>query len=136
MINKADIIISLEWLSLPTDKYYLGLGGSMVMQDIKTNTRDLDISVSHELFNELSCTYDTTIAPMGGSMISLLGGLITIFPEDIIPSKIEYLDSYPIETLSSIRNWKQIRGRMKDLMDVKLIDLYLERRRSHEIKSN
>ncbi len=122
MLNKDDILKKLNNLSLDKDKFIIISGASMVLQDVKDVTSDIDISISTDIEDKLN-----------GLNYHIGFYNEKIYEKDNIEffttyyEEIDYIiiNGYKVATLEYVLKLKQKLNRKKDLKDIKLLDLYL-----------
>jgi len=52
-LNREQFLQRLEDLKLPKKKYVVIAGGAMLLHGLRTDTRDVDVSVDHDLFQKI-----------------------------------------------------------------------------------
>lgn len=123
-LDKMDILEILSRYEINPNEYKILSGASLVLQDVKSNTHDIDIAVSEKLFNELlqkyNCRYEKT-NPNGTKVYMIDDALnfSTNYYETIETTKS---NGYNIQTLESIKKLKKELNRPKDKYDIFLID--------------
>lgn len=130
MLNKEKILLLLNELNLPKDKYALGTSGSLVLFGIKEYANDLDIDCCADLYDsflEKGCK-EWIYYPKEGHMariIDLSEEIQLIRKESLNRSDIVFIDGFPVYSVESVRRFKEFLGREKDKKDIELIDRYL-----------
>lgn len=124
MFNKEQIKNTINELGISNNEYILYMGGSLVMNNIRPTTMDLDLGVSKEVFATLSKGHDITIAKWTGDRKFDNGNLEIFEKIDLNNVSSEIIDGVTVQTLDSVIEWKQNGGREKDLKDIALIKLH------------
>mgnify|MGYP003292692262 CR=1 FL=1 len=120
-MTKSDIIKRLQELNFASNEYWLITGGAMVLYDLRSTTKDIDLGCSTALADTLeSCGYATTRLPDGTRKISVAED-IEIF-EEWIYDRIDMREEIPVISLKGLLEMKKILGREKDFEDIKLIE--------------
>lgn len=127
-INKEDIIEILRNYNLNKEEFCIISSASLVLQDAKNTTRDIDISVSDKLFNELlenyNCLYEKTNPD--GSSVYMIDDVINFSNNYYQSVDTTKLDGYNVQTLESVKQLKKELNRKKDQYDLFLIDQKLK----------
>lgn len=126
-MNKTDILNTLGKYHLDINEFMIISGASMVIQEIKENTKDIDIAVSKEYYDYLEKNYKCDVA-------KVINGLNIYSIDDVINFSTNYYnkdeaimyEGYPIQKLDKIREMKLKLSRQKDIQDINLINKYLE----------
>lgn len=133
-----DYISRVKELNLPEDEFMVY--GSAILDVLGIRkAQDVDILVSSELFEKLEKErgwqrhhkYPTTLEhPEGisGAKVNLDFMKENYSLEDVLPLAI-YIESVPFMSLEMLINAKTQLGREKDLVDIKLIEDYLEKQK-------
>ena len=101
-LNKQDILNILEKYNLNSEDCTILSGASLVLQDVKPTTTDIDIAVSDNLYKKLLKEYDCNF-------------------ERTIGKHNIYFIGYKVQTLESIMELKKNLNRPKDQKDIKKI---------------
>ncbi|HMS50164.1 MAG TPA: hypothetical protein PKA02_01840 [Candidatus Saccharibacteria bacterium] len=135
MTGKA-ILRRVKELDLPKGEYIVFGSCPMALAEIRESS-DVDLLVSKELFSTLeksgwkilnkgpgdkpltSDIFEAHYAWNFSSYTPTLEGLL---------STATIVEGIPFASLEEVRKWKQSSGRPKDLVDIKLIDNYLEKK--------
>lgn len=122
MLNKEEIIKILETIDLPKDKFIIVSGASMVLQDIKKETSDIDLSISQELESKL-----TNLKYHLGYNNDKVYEMENIELFTTYYEKIDYtiINGYKVATPEYTLKLKRQLNRKKDEKDIKQLDLYL-----------
>lgn len=131
MLNREKILLLLDKLNLPKDKYALGTSGSLVLFGVKDEANDLDIDCDSVLYDSfLEKGYKEWIYyPKEGHtahIIDLSEEIQLIRKAELNRLDIVEIDGVSVYTVESVRRFKEFLGREKDLRDIELIDKYLE----------
>ena len=130
------LLEELETLNLPKDEYALWGSAPLVIRGIKVENHDLDILVTKKLWNELAKNHQVQLFQNKTEQ----GKFITIGRLDFIQHIIGFteteceamikqadiINGYFFVTLKDIIKWKNILQREKDILDIKLIEQYLQ----------
>ena len=132
-MNKEDIISKVKTLKLPQDSFIVFGSCPMVIAGIR-EANDIDLLVSEEIYERLKnsgwqkvdkgtkdepLTYDVFEAHKNWNFSSYNPTL-----QDLLATSTK-VESIPFASLAEVRKWKVASGRDKDIVDIKLIDLYL-----------
>lgn len=121
-LNKDDIFDKLKTLNLDKDKFIVISGASMVVQNIKKETNDIEIIIDPEIEEELiSFSYKIGFT---GNKVYMLND-IELFIDWYDETDYVIIDGYKFATLESILKLKKELNRKKDLSDIKALDLAL-----------
>lgn len=126
----------LKNLNLPKGKYAIFGSGPLGVKNIR-DTRDLDIIVDEELFNEYKDmpSWEFKSFEKNGHYVEMIENNGIEFykkwgPGDWDTRKLineaELINDLPFVKLEIVKKWKQTSRREKDLKDVQLIDEYLQ----------
>ncbi len=121
-MNKTEIINRIKSLNLPKEEYIIISGASMVVQGLKEETKDIDISISANLEKKLSnLPYHFGIN--GGKVYELPD--IELFRDFYETTDYIEIEGIRYATLESVLKLKKTLNRKKDQKDIKAIDLAL-----------
>jgi hypothetical protein len=127
-INKENIIKMINnEIDIPRDKFFVGSGSALVLHGVKDYTNDIDLVVENDyFFNELSKKYKIESAKFNGKRIEINNDIecfnIDSWAPEVYDYETETVEGLQVETLESIKKWKEIFGRDKDLLDIQLIN--------------
>lgn len=124
MMNKNDIINFLKKYNINPNEAIILSGASMVLNDIKEYTNDIDISVSIEYEKFLLENYDCKLEKITPD------GHKVWFIDDVINFSNNYWNCFPtntvngyrIQTLNSVLELKNTLNREKDKKDICLLE--------------
>lgn len=123
MLNKLQILDILNYYNLPKNEYVIISGASMVLQDVKENTSDIDISVSEKLYDYLLKNYECKLEKILENNVRVwyLGDInfSTNFYQTV---EYENINGYQCQTIEDILKLKKKLNRGKDLNDIKLLE--------------
>ena len=136
MLTKKDIIEQIKLQNYPYMEYWVNAGAALVMQGVKSTTRDIDLGCTRKLADFLI---------QQGAKWSLLedgvnrrieaGDTIEIFEDwlskDLI-SPIVDIGGICVASLECIRQQKVELNRPKDWDDIALIDQFIENQNQGE----
>ena len=130
MLNREKILLLLDKLNLPKDKYALGTSGSLVLFGVKDEANDLDIDCDSVLYDSfLEKGYKERIYyPKEGHtahIIDLSEEIQLIRKAELNRLDIVEIDGVSVYTVEAVRRFKEFLGREKDLRVIELIDKYL-----------
>jgi hypothetical protein len=124
-MNKEEILKRLGKLNYDKKEYIVISGASMVVQGVKKDTNDIDISVSDQLNSTLElsdCKFHLT--PSGKVYEMDYIELFRAFYED---TKYKVIESYRFATLESILDLKMRLNREKDKKDIMILRKLLDK---------
>ncbi len=123
MLNKLQILDILNYYNLPKNEYVIISGASMVLQGVKENTSDIDISVSEKLYDYLLKNYECKLEKILENNVRVwyLGDInfSTNFYQTV---EYENINGYQCQTIEDILKLKKKLNRGKDLNDIKLLE--------------
>lgn len=127
VLNREDILRIVKEAELPGKGWWLTSGAALVLYGVKERTRDVDLVCTTDLANQL----EKQGVPfrrdgLDGTRIFALSGQIEVL-ENWHTDEVIELCGLPIASLRSIRRQKEALGREKDLLDIRLIDAFLEK---------
>lgn len=131
-----DLLIELEKLNLPKDKFAITSSGPMGIRNIR-EINDLDIIVYPDLWQDLSTKYkvvkENDLESIYIGNIQILGnGSLYTNPKfgDVISqiNNADIIDKYRYVKLNTVLEVKRLMSRPKDINDVKLIEEYLKQK--------
>lgn len=123
MLNKEKILDILNYYSLPKDEFIIISGASMVLQEIKKETSDIDIAVSENLYNYLINNYKCKLEKISenGAKVWFINKIN--FSTNYYKSvDYIYFDEFKIQSIESILKLKKELNRKKDLNDISLLE--------------
>ena len=111
----------MKKIDFDINSYWVIAGTAMVLQGIRSNTKDIDIACTTKMFCSLETKgYSVTKNFLGYRKISLEEDIKIFENWDVLG--IDYIEGIPTANIESIREMKMQMGREKDLEDVKFID--------------
>lgn len=126
MINPS-FLKTLAKLNLPRDEYAIYGSGPLGIRDIR-DSRDLDVVVTDSLYKKLKLELleeEPGKLSAGEGVDIFSGELSKIKNFNEVIKRSEEIKGLKFVLLADIIEWKQARGREKDLRDIKLIEKYL-----------
>jgi len=128
IIEKVNHIYELEELNLDKSKYTIIGSSIMAAYGIRDND-DIDISVTDDLFNEISKDNRFTREDYQPSIsyrykhISIFNGYYPMLksPQQLIDESIK-IDGYNFITIETLKEWKEMKRRPKDINDLKILN--------------
>ena len=136
-LNKLQVVRELTKLDgiIPMDSYVITYGAAMCIHGIKEYTRYIDLNISKEAFDTLVSKGCKVENYLNNNYIPYIkfNNVIDLFIEgnSLMKTNIQYeIDKigFRIQTVQSLLNEKQARGREKDLKDVELIKAFLNKK--------
>lgn len=122
IMNKKEILDTLKKLDFPKNEYIVISGASMVVQEIKNETSDIDIAISEKLEKKLT-NLNYHIGFNGKKIYEMPN--IEIFSDFYEETAYTIIDNIRFATLESILSLKKKLNRKKDIKDIKTLDLAL-----------
>ena len=130
MINK--FLKKLKELDLPKGKFAIFGSGPICIRGLR-ETGDLDVIVSEDIFNEFKNRSDFKLEKKKSGNEYLEKDNIELYRNwhpgkwDIekLIQEAEIIDGFPFVKLEEVLKWKKLKGREKDIKDIKLIEDYL-----------
>lgn len=125
-MNNEEFKKLVDSLNLPKEDYYILGSGSLLLYGIREVANDLDLCISEELFEILKDKYNINMNSQNEC------GFYPLIPnvEVVVNSKDtfdnDFVDGYPVEKITSILKYKEIRNKPKDQNDILKIKKYLE----------
>jgi hypothetical protein len=129
-----DIVSKVKSLNLPIGQYIIFGSGPLAVHGIR-DARDIDLFVTTDLYKQLEAEgWQEKEWSDGGYYLakdifqaddSWHYGDYNPAPEEII-ARSEIFDGVPFACLTDVLEWKRAFGRPKDLIDIELIEKYLE----------
>jgi len=128
-MNRNEIIAILKKHNFNSADYIVLSTGSMVLQGIKEKANDIDLAVSEKLYNELLKNYECTLKyeyDFNGKNMKIYSfeefdfGLNYFDKENAV-----IIDGISVQNFSSILEFKKYLKREKDIIDIKLIEEYI-----------
>lgn len=127
MLKRKDIVEAIKELKLPATEYWVLAGSALVLHGVKEETRDIDLGCTSKLFEQLALKgYEVKIEDDNSRSLQIEN--IFEFFENWNVEKIEMIDGVPVGSLGSIRQHKIELGREKDLIDIEIINQFINKR--------
>ena len=124
-MTKKEYLKELDKLNLDKNKYCIIAGGVMLLNDLRSETNDIDLRVKPDYFKELSNKYKMTKSPKYSYLYNL-NDFIEIAVTDFNESDITFINGYPVLKLEKELEWKLKNNRPKDQSDIEKIKKYLK----------
>ena len=125
-LNKNAILKILREYNFDSQDYIIIGGASLVLQNVKEYTSDIDIAVSNNLYKKLikkyKCQFEKNIDNYDIWFIDSIINFSNHYYEEI-----EYIEifGYKVQTIDSVLELKKNLNRLKDKKDIKnIIDFY------------
>ena len=118
-LNKKDIINILEYYNFEKEKYLVIGGATMVLYGFKEHTRDIDISVSIDLYEKLMNSYKCKFEKINnlGKEVWFLDETIN-FGQSFFSKDRNYIENIPVQTKKNLIKLKTFLNREKDNDDI------------------
>lgn len=123
-MKKEEYLVKLDELGLDKSKYCIIAGGVMLMYGLKDETDDIDIRVLPSYFKELNNRYEFKKSNKY-SYLYELGEFVEVTVVDFDKEDVEYIDGYPVLSLTKELEWKIRNNREKDKDAIITIEEYL-----------
>ena len=124
IMNKDDILKKLEYYNFDKNEVLILSGASMVLNEIKETTNDIDIAVSNDYEKEILKKYDCKLKVE-------VNGYNVYTIDDIIEFSVNYYDfeydikyGFKVQKVSEVLKLKEVLNREKDKKDIMLIKNY------------
>lgn len=126
MADMEELLVRLDKLQLPDGHYAIFGSGPLAVRGWK-EPGDLDVIVSSELWDDLASKHTVTKLPDGGGRIEI--GYIELFDswgpdawdiEQLI-AHADLIEGHRYVQLSQVLLWKLVRGKDKDIPDIKIL---------------
>lgn len=131
-MNKNQILNALEKYNLDKDKFMIISSAAMVINDIKKETKDIDIAIeqSYEeiLLKQYKCDFEREIIDNGKTYKVYMIDNIINFSNHYNEYNYEYKYGYKVQTVDDILKLKERLDRDKDQKDIKLLKEFLNKR--------
>ncbi len=122
MLNKEKIMAELNNLNLPRNKFVVLSGASMVIQGLKKETSDIDISISKDLEKEL-VDFQYHLGLNNQKIYEKTN--FELFNTYYDETEYIEIDRIRFATIESVFKLKKQLNRKKDQDDIKKLDLFL-----------
>lgn len=120
-MNKNEIFKILDKYNLNKNEFVIISGAAMVIRNYKEETRDIDISVSKEYYEELLKKYDCKFECVVDNVKIWFIDDIINFSTNFYNSEYTEINGYKIQTKESIIKLKEKLARKKDFKDIEKI---------------
>jgi len=121
-LYKDDILKILDKYGFFKEEYIILSGASLVLQNIKEYTTDIDIAVSNDLYNELlkkyNCSFEKEI---NNYKVWFIDNVINFSQHYYEETEYTKIFDYKVQTIDSILELKKNLNRSKDEEDIKAI---------------
>lgn len=127
-MNRKEILNILKKLNFPQNEFVVLSGASLVVQQVKSKTNDIDIGVSETLFKKLKNDAVIVNNFLGYDVYKLNDYNIEFSNNCSFFNKNEaiVIENMYFQDLNSIKKMKENFNRNKDKNDIKKIDLFLD----------
>ena len=124
-MTRSEFIRRLTDADLDKTQYVVTAGGSLLLHGIRTETRDIDLSCTKALADELVAKGFSVSQRYGKRRIELAEDF-EVYEEPSLPDFV-LIDGIPAMTLDEVIAMKKRMAREKDLRDLELIEKYLNK---------
>ena len=124
-MTRSEFIRRLTDADLDKTQYVVTAGGSLLLHGIRTETRDIDLSCTKALADELVAKGFSVSQRYGKRRIELAEDFV-VYEEPSLPDFV-LIDGIPAMTLDEVIAMKKRMAREKDLRDLELIEKYLNK---------
>ncbi len=131
-MNKAEILNKLNEYNFDTNEYIVISSAALVIQGVKEETKDIDISVTPKYYKYLEENYNCELERYDEK-----NNINIYYIDDVINFSTNYysedkddfilLDGIKIQSISSVTRLKNMLNRPKDMKDIELINKFLEK---------
>ncbi len=124
-MNKEELTNLIDSLNLNLNDYYIISGGSLLLQDLRNKTNDLDLAINANSLKLLKENFN--LIEINPTKFSI-GDNIECFlesNEEILKNRV-VIDGYSCQSLKSIYELKKRLNRPKDLEDIKRLEKKLK----------
>ena len=127
-MNKQEIIDNLKKYNLDKKEYYILSGASLVLQNIKETTYDIDITVTKKLEQYLLNNYKCEIEKIDENNIKVyyIDNILNFSTNLYNKDEIIIYNNYPVQSLEAIIKLKTKLNRTKDIRDIELIKKHIK----------
>ncbi len=121
-MNKIEVIKELKKYNLDIKRYIIISGTAMVLHGLKSETPDIDISITPDYEEELLEDYLAVLEHINpnGTFAYMIDDIIN-FGVNYYSEAKEYIDGFPVQSIDDIIKLKEFLNREKDRKDLKLL---------------
>lgn len=123
-MNKIEYLKKLDELNFDKNYYSIISGGTMLMNNLKETTNDIDIQMLPEYFDSIKDNFDIKKSNKYDYLYEL-GEDVEIAVREFSKDDIEFVDGYPTLKLEKELEWKIEHNREKDKEAIVKIKEYL-----------
>lgn len=131
-MNRVEILNKLKEYNFDTNEYMVISSAALVIQGVKEETKDIDISVTPKYYKYLEENYNCELERYDEK-----NNINIYYIDDVINFSTNYysedkddfilLDGIKIQSISSVTRLKNMLNRPKDMKDIELINKFLEK---------
>ena len=140
-LNNNPLLIELNKLKLPERDFAVFGSGPLFVHGLRTSISDLDIVARAKAWEKAAGGALPIEAEMGGKIINLAGGLISIYDSwqpgdwnlDELIDTADVVAKIRFVTLPNVLIWKKRMNRPKDQQDIAILEHYLNQLESQEM---
>ncbi len=127
MFNKERFKEYLESLNLNNKDFIIVAGGSLLLQNVKDTTEDIDLYVNNKAFNELNRLFEIKKSNKPYPNHYVVNDNLEVVLKDNL-EEIDYvlIDGYKCSTLEYEYEWKKKQNRLKDKEILKQLEKKLK----------
>lgn len=129
-MNREEILKELKVLDdmgIRKEEFIIVYGAALVLNGMKDETRDIDITCNMPTFERIESMGYISSPYRNGRMISITDNIDFFIGNMMVEPIVNLINGYQVQTIQSVYKEKKLRGREKDLEDVKQIDEFLSR---------
>ena len=130
-MNKEEILNKLKEYNFNSNEYMVISSAALVIQGIKYETKDIDISVTPKYYKYLENNYNCELErydKKNDVNIYYIDNIINFSTNYYSEDKDDFVifDGIKIQSISSVTRLKNMLNRPKDIKDIELINKFLE----------
>lgn len=115
----------LDNIGIRREEYLIVYGAALVLNGVKDQTRDIDITCHTSTFARLESMGYISSPYRNGRVISITDNIDFFSGNMLVDPEVNLINGYQVQTVQSVCTEKELRGRDKDLADVKVIKEWL-----------
>lgn len=128
-MDREEILKKLKFLDtigVKNEECVVVYGAALVLCGVKEHTRDIDITCHPTTILRLESMGYKSSPYRNGLMVSVADNMDFFSGDMMIDPEVTMINGYQVQTVQSVCNEKELRGRDKDLVDVALIREWLK----------
>ena len=125
MFNKKSLKEYLNKLNLDKEDFIIVAGGSLLLQNIKETTEDIDLYVNKKCFDKLTKLFEVKLSGKPYENHYIITDKLEVVLKNEF-SKISYIliDGFKCSSLDFEYNWMKQQNRIKDRKTIKKLEKY------------